>query len=56
MHTHAPTRGPPLRARQVMAKLVALLGRQKSSGLTRALVLPALGKLCVQVRGGQGRW
>lgn len=32
-----------------MSKLVNLLSRQKAGGLTRALLIPALGKLCVQV-------
>ena len=32
-----------------MSKLVGLVNRQKASDLTRAQLLPALGKLCVQV-------
>eukprot|EP00983_Pelagomonas_calceolata_P048979 1141296-Pelagomonas_calceolata.AAC.7 len=31
-----------------MSKLVNLLNRQKAGDLTRALLIPALGKLCVQ--------
>ena len=33
-----------------MTKLVGLLKHQKTEDLTLALLIPALGKLCVQVR------
>ncbi|KAF5840736.1 adaptin N terminal region-domain-containing protein [Dunaliella salina] len=48
-HLAAANPGPrALTPSQVMTKLVNLLNRQKAGDLTRALLIPALGKLCVQ--------
>jgi len=48
-HLAAANPGPrAMTPSQVMSKLVNLLNRQKAGDLTRALLIPALGKLCVQ--------